>query len=297
MQDDLIPFIPFEKLRGRTLVWCYFLTMFLCGIIHFELRRIGSENGVNPLPDAIISIAFYVIFFICISPILYRSQLSYKQLFGVFPKFYTIRKYILWTIPLILFSLLAFFLQYIPLHYLLPDLADWMFLDRDISLSMPHDREYLLENILYFITLVLLAPIVEEFFVRGILLTRWSIKWGISKAVLASSLLFGILHTNILGAVFFGFVMSVLYIRTESLYIPIFVHMFNNFIVWIVGLVDKPMEELAQEQTPIELELSDIIFLIVVCVLIIPWAINLVRKNLPKNSWRVPYLIEARFLK
>lgn len=288
MQNDLIPFIPFEKLRGRTLVWCYLLTTFLCSIIFFEQ---------GPLHKAIVSLLFYVIFLVCISLILFRSRLSYKQLFGVFLKWSTVRKYILWTIPLILFSVLVFYLQYLPLHYLMPGLADWLFVDRDTTPDLPIADKYLLANIIFFIDIVILAPVFEEFFIRGILLTRWSIKWNTPKAIFASSLLFGILHVNILGAVFFGYVMCVLYIRTKSLFVPICVHMVNNLIAWIIGVVHMPLGDASQVETSIVLETSESLGLMAIAVIIIPWTINLVWKNFPKDSWRVPYLLETRFFK
>ncbi|MDE0637095.1 MAG: type II CAAX endopeptidase family protein [Candidatus Poribacteria bacterium] len=293
MQDDLIPFIPFEKLRGRTLIWCYLITGFVYGMIRFGLQRVWSESGQNLLPDAVADLLFYAIFLVCISPILFRSRLSYKQLFGSCPAWATFRWYILWTFPLIIFSVVAIYLQYVLSHYLVPEIADWWFNARSTSL----DSENLIVNVLNFTTIVLIVPIFEEFFVRGILLTRWSIKWGTPKAIFMSSLFFGILHTDIIGAFFFGYVMSILYIRTKSLIIPISIHMANNFIVLAGDIVERPMREVPQHETHIVLQESEALWLMALAVIIIPWAINIVWKNFPKESWRVPYFAEARYLK
>ena len=297
MQDDLIPFIPFEKLRGRTLVWCYLITTFVCSMILFELRGAWSKNGRNPLPDAVVGILLYVIFLICISPVLFRSRLSYKQLFGVYPTWSTLRRYTLWAFPLVIFSFVVFYLQYVSLHRLIPELADWWFINLPIPIAIPQGDGTTLVNVLKFSTVVLIAPIVEEFFVRGILLTRWSIKWGTPKAILASSLLFGMLHTDVVGAFFFGYVLSILYIRTKSLYIPICIHMACNLIAWAIAIVPMPPHESPSHETPIVLQESESLWLMAAAVIIIPWVINFVWKNIPKNSWRVPYLLETQFLK
>ena len=297
MQEDLTPFIPFEKLRGRTLVWCFLLTAFLCGMIHFELQRVWSENEQDLLPDAVAGLLFYVIFFICISPILFRSRLSYKQLFGTCPAWSTFRRYILWVFPLIIFSLFVFYLQYVPLSYLIPEFADWWFIDRSTLIVSSSGNENFIANVLYFFTIVVIAPVVEEFFVRGILLTRWSIKWNTPKAIFASSLLFGILHPNIIGLFFVGYVLSILYIRTKSLLIPISIHIANNLIALMIEVVEMPGQEVPQHGIPIDLQESETLWLMAVTVIIIPWAINIVWKNFPKDSWRVPYLVDAKYLK
>ena len=281
MQNELRPFIPFEKLRGRILVLCFLITSFVCG----------------SFPEAVAGLFFYVIFFLLISPILFRSGLSYNLLFGPCPKLSTFRRYILWVIPLVIFSIVVFYLQYVPLHYLAPEIADWWFVDSPPSFVPPDSHEEFRTNVLESFTIVLIAPVVEEFFVRGILLTRWSIKWGTPKAILMSSLLFGIIHTDIIGAFFFGYVLSILYIRTKSLLIPISIHMANNLIASAIQFVPTPIQEVPQHETHFVLQESDAIVLMVLAVIIVSWAINIVWKNFPKESWRVPYLADAKYLK
>ncbi len=282
MQDELRLFIPFEKLRGRTLVLCFLITSFVGGIF----------------PEAVMGLFFYVTFFLVISPILFRSGLSYKLLFGPCPKFSTFRRYIIWVIPLFIFSIVVIYLQYVLLHYLVPEIADGWFFDSSPSFVPPDSHEELfLTNVLESFTIVLIAPVVEEFFVRGILLTRWSIKWGTPQAILMSSFLFGILHADIIGAFFFGYVLSILYIRTKSLLIPISIHMANNLIASAIAFVPTPIQEVPQHETHFVLQESEAISLMVLAVIIISWAINIVWKNVPKESWRVPYLADAKFLK
>lgn len=82
-----------------------------------------------------------------------------------------------------------------------------------------------------FIRVVFIAPIVGEFVFRGFLLQRFAAKWGTSIAMVVVALLFACLHVDFLGAVVFSVVLSIVYIRTKSLLMPIAIHMLNNALV------------------------------------------------------------------
>ncbi|HKE00268.1 MAG TPA: CPBP family intramembrane glutamic endopeptidase, partial [Planctomycetota bacterium] len=60
---------------------------------------------------------------------------------------------------------------------------------------------------------VLVAPVVEELVFRGFLLRRWSEKWGIGRAVVATSIVFGAVHIELVGHAFSGFVFAALFVR------------------------------------------------------------------------------------
>ncbi|QWG62530.1 CPBP family intramembrane glutamic endopeptidase [Bacillus mycoides] len=82
-----------------------------------------------------------------------------------------------------------------------------------------------------FIRVVFIAPIVGEFVFRGFLLQRFAAKWGTSIAMVVVALLFACLHVDYLGAVVFSIVLSIVYIRTKRLLMPIAIHMLNNALV------------------------------------------------------------------
>ncbi|WP_410981647.1 CPBP family intramembrane glutamic endopeptidase [Bacillus cereus] len=88
-----------------------------------------------------------------------------------------------------------------------------------------------------FIIIVLVAPIIGEFVFRGFLFQRFAAKWGTGKAMVIVALLFGCLHIDFLGAVMFSIVLSIVYMRTKSLLMPISIHMLNNTIVLITSLI------------------------------------------------------------
>ena len=123
----------------------------------------------------------------------------------------------------------------VPVSYLLPEFATWwllwvfqpvVYLTADGTLPIG-------ANILGFVSLVLLAPILEEFLFRGYLLHRWSKKWGLWIGVLLSSAVFGVIHPDTLAAAVTGFGFAVLYLKTQTLWAPIVAHSIYNLVVWI----------------------------------------------------------------
>ena len=86
---------------------------------------------------------------------------------------------------------------------------------------------------------IILAPIVEEFIFRGVLLQRLSIKWGLTAAIFISSVLFGFLHVElaVIGALTFGITASVLYKKLNSICAPMVVHAINNAFAILPGMV------------------------------------------------------------
>lgn len=91
-----------------------------------------------------------------------------------------------------------------------------------------------------FIMVIFIAPIIGEFVFRGFLLQRFAAKWGTSIAIIVVALLFALLHVDFLGAVVFSAVLSIVYIRTKSLLMPIAIHMLNNaFVICASFLVSR----------------------------------------------------------
>ncbi|WDL93311.1 CPBP family intramembrane metalloprotease [Bacillus sp. HNR-4] len=90
------------------------------------------------------------------------------------------------------------------------------------------------------IMVVFIAPIIGEFVFRGFLLQRFAAKWGTSISIIAVAILFALLHVDFLGAIVFSVVLSIVYIRTNSLLMPIAIHMLNNaFVIGASFLINK----------------------------------------------------------
>ncbi|WP_419868241.1 CPBP family intramembrane glutamic endopeptidase [Chryseobacterium sp. CT-SW4] len=82
------------------------------------------------------------------------------------------------------------------------------------------------------ITAVIMAPIFEEIIFRGII-QKGLINKGVKpwKAILSASVIFGLVHGNpwqLVGAILLGCVLGLVYYRTKSLLLPMFLHAFNN---------------------------------------------------------------------
>lgn len=93
-----------------------------------------------------------------------------------------------------------------------------------------------------FLVLSIIAPLTEEFFCRGLLLTGFINNYTVKKAVFLSALFFGILHLNIfqfptafIGGIFFAW----LVIKTNSLLPSLYAHAFFNSIPIIASQVCK----------------------------------------------------------
>ena len=94
--------------------------------------------------------------------------------------------------------------------------------------------------IITLIQVCLLAPVLEEILMRGFLLNGWSAAYGKPIALLISSLIFALLHFNMvqtLSAFFCGIVLGLLYLHTESLFCCILAHAGYNFISYITTIV------------------------------------------------------------
>ena len=92
---------------------------------------------------------------------------------------------------------------------------------------------------LYFFTIVILSPIVEELLFRGIFLRRFNKELdNITYVILISSILFGLCHNfgGILGAILFGICASILYIKSGNILVPVFAHFLNNLLSFLLGL-------------------------------------------------------------
>jgi membrane protease YdiL (CAAX protease family) len=95
-----------------------------------------------------------------------------------------------------------------------------------------------------FITGALLAPICEELAMRGIILQRSKRAFGIIGCLVISAVLFGVLHANILQAIYvlpMGFFWGFVGYRYNSVIPCIFCHIINNFIGLVIPVAISPI--------------------------------------------------------
>jgi uncharacterized protein len=88
-----------------------------------------------------------------------------------------------------------------------------------------------------FLALVIVAPLTEELVCRRWVLASMLRTWTPAKAILASALVFGLIHMNpwqFFYAVVLGLGFGWLYWRTRSLWLCVLLHAFNNGMSWIL---------------------------------------------------------------
>lgn len=83
-----------------------------------------------------------------------------------------------------------------------------------------------------FASIIFISPIVEELVFRGLFLNKLKILIPTAFAIIMTSMLFACLHSfgNIFSAFIFGICMSILYLKSENVLVPIFAHFLNNII-------------------------------------------------------------------
>lgn len=153
------------------------------------------------------------------------------------------------------------------------------------------------EMILWSFSVMILAPLIEEFIFRGIILQKWAIKWGVKAGILTSSLLFAIIHFrfDIIPLFLTSIILSILYFKTRSLITSILFHFFYNTTVAILNIIyyfstseskRSVFVSIQDYQASIQPLLSQRVFLIAISI---PFIIYFIYKSFPKNNAIIPY--------
>lgn len=154
-----------------------------------------------------------------------------------------------------------------------------------------------LEMALFIVSVIVLAPLLEEVLCRGIILQKWGIKWGIKVGVITSSLFFALLHFryDIITLFILGVILAILYLKTHNLISSILCHCFYNTLFLIFGFLNYFMTPGIERNTFISISeyqnynqplLGYRIFLIAISL---PFLIYFIYKNFPKNDSIIPY--------
>lgn len=91
------------------------------------------------------------------------------------------------------------------------------------------------------VSLVIVAPITEEYIFRGILLHRFTHKWGKTVGIIVSSVMFGAVHFNIhaISIGVGGLLYALVYLRTRNLLFPILLHSIHNAYVLVMNVANQ----------------------------------------------------------
>ncbi|ARJ20844.1 CPBP family intramembrane metalloprotease [Bacillus sp. ISL-8] len=209
---------PFQTMRAR-----YFLIVFALLILIARSSNEVLENTFHIQNSSFINM---VIFYILPIIWLFYGYRKHRVSFSLF-----INRNETFNLVQVLY--IAIMLCMFSYGYLILYMYSFAWITPDFIMNALH--EPIIDStggyVFQFIMVVFIAPIVGEFVFRGFLLQRFAAKWGTSIAMVVVALLFGCLHVDFLGAVVFSIVLSIVYIRTKSLLMPIAIHMLNNALV------------------------------------------------------------------
>lgn len=152
------------------------------------------------------------------------------------------------------------------------------------------------QYILLMLIISMSAGICEEFFFRGFILSAYE-TLGKKKAIIISSVLFGIFHFNLynlFGPIVLGLVFSYLVILTDSLYAGIIGHIVNNgfavTLAYIMNISSKFLvenQEVVVESTTTQVLLISSIFFAGFAIITVAIAfklINIIKKDMNKKN-------------
>lgn len=231
---------------------------------------------------------WYTILFLLLFLLVKLSGLELRRMYGrIQPT--EIMPAVKLTAFVFIFSIAAIYWLFYPLSFVMPEFVQWWYLDGPPFVYIDLGRFPLIPNMLSFVTLVILAPLLEEFMFRGLLLHRWSEKWGMLRAVLLSSLLFGVMHPDPLGATVFGIAMCILYLRTQTLWLPVMCHALNNLAAWFIEMGYLLYLGEAYEYT-LEDFRSDWYWGLACTLVVIFWSYRYMSSPRPDRSWSLPAL-------
>lgn len=146
----------------------------------------------------------------------------------------------------------------------------------------------------FFITVAVIPVLLEEVFIRGIVLDHFR-DVNLLQASVATGILFGIMHVDIgqFGyATALGIVMAAVVLITGSLWAGIWFHFLNNFFSFAVlgGLKELSerypdliqLEEMIMDPAPVELALADRLTFVVVALVVLYLGVRLTLRYIKK---------------
>ena len=231
------PSSVFTAIRARILFGIVLLTVlvWLAAITFFfpDLQNVDED----PLLAVVVGLGYYVLFGGFLWFVAWRTHLVKEFTLGERPGRRETGIYVLLAVPLVGVSFFGLYVLYLPLSYISPDFVAALLLEFSSTIEWRGDPEAVLAIGIAVIFAVVIGPVLEEILFRGFLLNRWWRKYGLRRAVIFSSLAFALSHIEVIGGFVFAVILSLIYIKTQSLIGPIIVHASNNAIVFLlVGL-------------------------------------------------------------
>lgn len=272
----------FEHIKIRYLfLWFIVFFFILVVFLYTATTDLVAEAEV----DVVVSFLFYGLISLWIIRNFSREKVNYGKFFGHLPPNYN------WLyLFIIIFGVIILSLGLGELSRYILSTIDPTMLNEFPSTSFFYNQSETplapLLNYIEFIFAVIIAPIVKKILFRGVMLHRFTIKWGIKWAILASSIIFALFHADIIGAFIFAVVMCILYIKTASILVPIAAHIINNLLTYGFEILTS----FSPGSTVASHSLEVAILLLTVSIITILYFLY---RNWPQRYWRPPYFQEV----
>lgn len=283
-QPEQEPPNPFEALRARTLIpWVVLGGVLLLATVYLVSLVTPLDPGDPATGDVLRLLSIFGAVLAWIVWVCRRAGVSLRRLVGRIPAGHN-----WWATLGLLVVTMAF------------SIGSGAIVNYGLAVAAPGVLEFLLESmpnppLAYHVAMavvaVVLGPAIEELLFRGVLLNRWAAKWSVARAVVATSVAFGILHGNPVGVTVAGLVMAVLYLRTGTLLVPIAFHAANNLVARILGFMMGP-----PEPVDVAAEIQEIrdaaLWGIAIVAVTLPVLVWYLRRHWPSRGARIPYLTD-----
>ncbi|HEY9675160.1 MAG TPA: type II CAAX endopeptidase family protein [Waterburya sp.] len=282
---------PFIYIKTRYILLCLFIVVFILSIQAMLIYLVMGIDYKKTAPDPIIlgllsNLALALTIGWTIRQ-LKLIQINVRQIVGQLIIPYSWLVIIGIVAARIFFSLGIFRVSYYPLSFIFPK---WVasILTQDFFLEASKSSFPSLYYLLVIIGSLLVTPIAEAFLFQGVVLHRWSAKWGVKPAIITLSLLYSILYSsNFLGGFSLGLMQTLFYIKSKTLLVPIVARIINNAIIFVIFFLTISVE------SSVETFRSQLGIGVVCLASSTPLLIWLLYKNRIRPGEKLPYFANA----
>jgi membrane protease YdiL (CAAX protease family) len=281
---------PFLNIKVRHIFLCFMLAVYAGALqfgIIFAMRGESTEQiNRDPLILSLISILAITFTVAWTVRQLKLAQINLKQIIGHIPS------HVPW-LPLLsiilarrAFSLGFFYIAYYSLSFIFPAWVEQIISDNSLVEDATASSSPVLYYLFYILYYFILSPITYTFIFQGIILHRWSAKWGVVPAIIMLCLIHSI-NLNVLGGLSLGLMQTMIYIKSKSLVLTFIVNVINGIITFILFFMTLPLENTLEQ-------FRSLLGIGIVCFAVsTPFLIWVLYKNRLRPNEQLPYFANA----
>jgi hypothetical protein len=285
---------PFYRIKVRQIFLCCFLLPFGLIIQFMIISSLFNFDFEEPTFTTLLEILILILPSAWLLRQCKLVGINLKQLIGKLPRNYQWLPLVCLVIARFLFSIGVFWLSYYPLSFIAPSFIEYILNDNinnDIFILASKTFSPALYYLLKSLYILVVNPLFSTFF-QGIVLHRWTAKWGNRTAILALCLLAGVMfYTNVLGGISFVLVDTLLYIKSRTLIVPFIAYILSYllYIFWNLLSLLFTISSSTKTVTVLEQFRSEWRVAVFFFVLSAPWIVHFIYKNWPSPNEQLPY--------